>query len=142
MQYKILKIILISSFSIYLGSIESKELECNADFELIAEKKICVKNLEKNKEKKIGLMNISKLPKNHQVNFIWNDKARIRCMWMKNTSIPLDILFVNKNNIILEKGEPFSKKKICQPASMVIEANRGELLAEYKKINPYLDYEK
>ncbi len=37
--------------------------------------------------------------------------------------------------------EPFSEKKICHPAIKVIEANRGELLAEYKLIDSSLEYE-
>ena len=51
---------------------------------------------------------------------------------MKNTSIPIDILFIDgKNNYILEKGKPFSKKKICHEAKVVIEANKGELAKKY-----------
>ena len=53
-------------------------------------------------------------------------------MWMKNTSIPIDILFIDgKNNYILEKGKPFSKKKICHEAKVVIESNKGELAKKY-----------
>ena len=69
------------------------------------------------------------------------EKEKIRCMWMKNTSIPLDILFVDRIKLVIEKGEPFSEKKICHPAIKVIEANRGELLAEYKLIDSSLEYE-
>ena len=53
----------------------------------------------------------------------------------------LDILFLDRFKFVIEKGEPFSEKKICHPAIKVIEANRGELLAEYKLINSSLEYE-
>ena len=128
---KLLKIILISFFSFNLISSEKQNYECDLGFESIVDKNICIKNLKNNKDRKIGLMNLEKLSKFHQVNFVWNGERKIRCMWMKNTSIPLDILFVDRIKLVIEKGEPFSEKKICHPAIKVIEANRGELLAEY-----------
>ena len=141
MLYKVLKIILISFFSINFCAFEIENFKCDVDFESISEKKICIRNLENNEERKVGLMNTEKLSKFHQVNFIWKDKRKIRCMWMKNTSIPLDILFVDRNKYVIEKGEPYSEKKLCHPALKVIEANRGELLTEYKLIDPSLKYE-
>ena len=127
---KLLKIILISFFSFNLISSEKQNYECDLGFESIVDKNICIKNLKNNKDRKIGLMNLEKLSKFHQVNFVWNGERKIRCMWMKNTSIPLDILFVDRIKLVIEKGEPFSEKKMCPPAIKVIEANRGELLAE------------
>lgn len=138
---KLLKIILISFFSFNLISSEKQNYECDLGFESIVDKNICIKNLKNNKDRKIGLMNLEKLSKFHQVNFVWNGERKIRCMWMKNTSIPLDILFVDRIKLVIEKGEPFSKKKMCHPAIKVIEANRGELLAEYKLIDSSLEYE-
>ena len=141
MLFKILKIILISFFSFNLISTENQNFQCDAGFESSEEKKICIRNLKNNEERKIGLMYLEKLSKSHQVNFVWNGKRKIRCMWMKNTSIPLDILFVDRNKFVITKGKPFSEKKICYPATKVIEANRGELFREYKLIDPSLEYE-
>lgn len=138
---KLLKIILISFFSFNLISSEKQNYECDLGFESIVDKNICIKNLKNNKDRKIGLMNLERLSKFHQVNFVWNGERKIRCMWMKNTSIPLDILFVDRIKLVIEKGEPFSEKKMCHPAIKVIEANRGELLAEYKLIDSSLEYE-
>ena len=138
---KLLKIILISFFSFNLISSEKQNYECDLGFDSIVDKNICIKNLKNNKDRKIGLMNLEKLSKFHQVNFVWNGERKIRCMWMKNTSIPLDILFVDRIKLVIEKGEPFSEKKMCHPAIKVIEANRGELLAEYKLIDSSLEYE-
>lgn len=138
---KLLKIILISFCSFNLISSEKQNYECDLGFESIVDKNICIKNLKNNKDRKIGLMNLEKLSKFHQVNFVWNGERKIRCMWMKNTSIPLDILFVDRIKLVIEKGEPFSEKKMCHPAIKVIEANRGELLAEYKLIDSSLEYE-
>jgi uncharacterized membrane protein (UPF0127 family) len=141
MLLKILKTILISFFSLNLISLESQNLKCDYDFEFEPDRNICVKDLSDNKNRKQGLMNTEKLSQNHQVNFIWNNERKIRCMWMKDTSIPLDILFIDESKIVLEKGKPFSTKKICHPALIVIEANRGELLKEYKEIDSSLKYE-
>ena len=138
---KLLKIILISFFSFNLISSEKQNYECDLGFESIVDKNICIKNLKNNKDRKIGLMNLEKLSKFHQVNFVWNGERKIRCMWMKNTSIPLDILFVDRIKLVIEKGEPFSEKKMCHPEIKVIEANRGEQLAEYKLIDSSLEYE-
>ena len=138
---KLLKIILISFFSFNLISSEKQNYECDLGFESIVDKNICIKNLKNNKDRKIGLMNLEKLSKFHQVNFVWNGERKIRSMWIKNTSIPLDILFVDRIKLVIEKGEPFSEKKMCHPAIKVIEANRGELLAEYKLIDSSLEYE-
>ena len=62
------------------------------------------------------------------MNFIfYGMTSKYRCMWMKNTIIAIDILFIDddKNNYILEQGQPYSKKKICHEAKVVIEANKG-----------------
>jgi uncharacterized membrane protein (UPF0127 family) len=61
-------------------------------------------------------------------------------MWMKNTHIPLDMLFIDKNNVIvqIEKNtKPFSQKVISsqQPIKAVLEIN-GSLSDELKiKVN-------
>ena len=40
---------------------------------------------------------------------------------MKNTSIEIDILFIDDDkNLILEKGQPYSKKKICHAAKLLL----------------------
>ena len=69
MLYKVLKIILISFFSINFCAFEIENFKCDADFESISEKKICIRNLENNEERKVGLMNTEKLSKFHQVSF-------------------------------------------------------------------------
>lgn len=78
-----------------------------------------------------GLMYRKSMPQNHGMLFIF-EKPRIISMWMKNTHIPLDMLFVDKNGIIRhihENAKPFDETIISSvvPVSFVIELNAGQV---------------
>ncbi|RAP25950.1 hypothetical protein DID74_02620 [Candidatus Marinamargulisbacteria bacterium SCGC AG-333-B06] len=99
--------------------------------------KICF-NLEhantKEKRKK-GLMHIKKLPHNQGMIFSW-EKQQIISMWMKNTYIPLDMLWLNSNYQIVcvkENTVPFDLTPIncAKKANYVIEVNAG-IINQYK----------
>jgi len=89
-------------------------------------------------ERSLGLMNRQELAPNQGMLFIFNDE-RIRSFWMKNTYIPLDMIFINKNQEIVtihenvrpcEEQSP--KQNTCssyqstEPAKYVLEINAGE----------------
>ena len=129
MLSKILKIILASFLSLNFFASDVMEIDyCKEGFEL-NDSGYCLKVLDNNVERRKGLMFENNLPKGHRVIFEWSRVKKI-CMWMKNTSLPLDIKFFNPatNQVIVEKGIPFSEKKICHRAKIVTEANRGELV--------------
>jgi uncharacterized membrane protein (UPF0127 family) len=79
-----------------------------------------------------GLMRRRRLPKNAGMLFIFEDEV-VRSFWMKNTLIPLDIIFVSKNLKIVHiaqyatpcKRSPCEKYDSIYPAKYVVEINGG-----------------
>jgi uncharacterized membrane protein (UPF0127 family) len=83
-----------------------------------------------------GLMNRTDLPENYAMLFLFPDD-RQRSMWMKDTPLPLDMLFVDKHGKILyikQRATPNSTEEISfsTPARAVIEMLGGT--AEKKNI--------
>jgi|GEM_PF-376592 len=80
-----------------------------------------------------GLMFRTDFPKNRAMLFVFG-KTYIPSMWMKNTPLPLDMLFVDEQGKIVSiatNTEPFSERVISSsaPAAYVIEINAGEVQA-------------
>ena len=79
-------------------------------------------------KRKRGLMFRDQLDQNQGMIFIWSD-SDTRCMWMKNTSIPLSVAYLSKSGHILEIRDlkPFSEKSVCskQKARMALEMKKG-----------------
>ena len=127
MRLKHLGIIFLSIYSAFGFA----EIDCAEDYSYDKNSKSCVKFLTSDSERKKGLMFKKELKPNHQLHFLWKDE-QLRCMWMKNTSIPIDILFIDQDmKLVLEKGIPYSKERICHKAIIVVEANRGELSKKF-----------
>ena len=89
-------------------------------------------------EKTKGLMYRAELPENHGMLFIF-DKDSPRTFWMKNTLIPLDMIFINSQMKVVEVKSkvPPCREDPCpsypsEPAMYVLEINGG--LAERKGI--------
>lgn len=101
----------------------------NTENEKIAEFKIAVAN--SNEEKQYGLMNLKNLPKNYGMIFEFFPSQIVK-MWMKNTLIPLDMIFIDANNEIVtikENATPHSLEIISSKISVkrVLEINSGEI---------------
>lgn len=52
-------------------------------------------------ERREGLMHRQSLPENHGMVFVYDD-AEPRTFWMKNTLVPLDIIFVAPNGTVID----------------------------------------
>ena len=110
---------------------------------LIADKArydVFVPQTEEAKQK--GLMFVRELPKNQGMLFDLRDIANVS-MWMKNTYIPLDMIFIDCNQKIVdiyEMAEPLSLKKISSPHDFcyVLELNGGEVSKKSIKRNDLL----
>ena len=80
------------------------------------------------KSKQIGLMHIKKLKDYNGILFIYN-KPQIVKFWMHNTYLPLDIIFIDDENIIssIKKGNPMEKKLISSEINIaaVLEIPKG-----------------
>jgi uncharacterized membrane protein (UPF0127 family) len=74
-------------------------------------------------------MHVRHLPEFSGMLFIY-EEAAMRSMWMKNTYIPLDILFIREDGTvsnIVENTEPLSLASIrsTEPGFYVLELNAG-----------------
>ncbi len=75
-----------------------------------------------------GLMQRETMPEDHGMIFVFADERPLS-FWMKNTSIPLDIIFINGANRIvsIHQMTPFdlSSTRSAAPAKYAIELNQG-----------------
>lgn len=93
----------------------------------IANKTYDVKIAQTDEEKETGLQNIANLPENEGMLFVF-DTPQTVSFWMKDTVIPLDIIFLDEDMkvVYVANGEPNSEKIIeVDNISYVLEVNKG-----------------
>lgn len=76
-----------------------------------------------------GLMYRRSMAEDHGMLFDFGVESTVG-MWMKNTSIPLDLIFISRKGVVVSvatDAEPFSERVISsgKPAYAVIELNAG-----------------
>jgi len=80
-------------------------------------------------ERQAGLMNRQQLSQSHGMLLQYSEAAE-RSIWMKNTYIPLDIVFLTEHKQVLnvEQGEPLNEEHIWSDgdAQYILEVNQGE----------------
>lgn len=89
-----------------------------------------VKLAETETQRSYGLMHTPYLPDRHGMLFVF-DTAALRQFWMKNTQIPLDLLFFDADGMlvnIIHSATPFSltPRVSAGPARYVLEINGGQ----------------
>jgi len=91
-------------------------------------------------QRKLGLMNRSSMAKRTGMLFLWK-KKKIRKLWMKNTFIPLDMIFINDQAILgfVNNASPHSltPRTVGAKGNAVLEVNAGfvakhQITAEWK----------
>lgn len=92
-------------------------------------KMITVQIADNNAERAEGLMWRRYMPENEGMLFIFGDQELLT-FWMKNTYIPLDMVFANKEGEIVRvyaDATPLSEASISsdKPAQYVVEVNAG-----------------
>jgi hypothetical protein len=76
-----------------------------------------------------GLMYREHLPPDHGMLFLF-DQEKVQSFWMKNTLIPLDMIFVTSQMVVagvVENAEPQTEdsRSIGKPSKFVVEVNGG-----------------
>jgi len=76
-----------------------------------------------------GLMHVRDMPDDAGMLFIYSEPRRLS-MWMKNTYIPLDMLFIRQDGTVssvVSNTEPLSLRSISsiEPVTFVLELNAG-----------------
>jgi hypothetical protein len=69
------------------------------DYAIVKGKKIFLKIADTPEKQLQGLMYVKQMPENYGMIFLF-DNAEPRSFWMKNTEIPLDIIFLRNRKII------------------------------------------
>ncbi|MBI9065985.1 MAG: DUF192 domain-containing protein [Salinivirgaceae bacterium] len=93
-----------------------------------------------------GLMHRKSMQENHGMLFIFDTEER-QSFWMKNTNIPLDLIFVN-NDLhivhIVKNCQPYSLKAIpsFEYARYVVEVNAGYCNEKGILVGSYIDFSK
>lgn len=105
----------------------------------IGNKEYKIKEAKTEQEKIKGLQNVEKLPKDEGMLFYFDPNEEIS-MWMKDTKIPLDIVFINDDQEVtkVHHGKPNDITLISSPeTAYVLEVNENSGI----KVGDELDLE-
>lgn len=108
----------LQNYNVKLQVLNQKDEEVANFFVAVADTKY---------KKMYGLMNLSRLPKDHGMLFPFF-RSQVVMMWMKNTRIPLDMLFIDSEDVIVNivtNATPYSLDMISSEKEVdkVLEIN-------------------
>ena len=98
----------------------------------IGDKTYKVREAHTEEEKEKGLQGVKELPEDEGMLFYFNPPQEV-AMWMKDTLIPLDIIFINEDMEVMSvaKGEPNNEELIIQQdVAYVLEVNQNSGIEE------------
>jgi len=117
---------LLFLFLLASKALSSVDKQCNSIS--IEKENLCVELAISQREKSKGLMYRKDLSNTDGMLFIWKNEGR-RCMWMKNTYIPLDLGFFREDLTLIEVRDlsPRSLESVCssEPAKYALELPNG-----------------
>lgn len=125
---KLIKKIAITIVLIHLLLTQIFSVQCKKARIKIKNKILNIEIADTNKKKIKGLMYRRHLPWNSGMLFVYTSE-RILHFWMKNTYIPLDIGFFNKNKILVtvKNMKPLNETSVSSevPVKYALEVNKG-----------------
>jgi len=91
--------------------------------------RVAVEIADSSSERERGLMYRTSMPEEQGMLFSWTDE-RVRTFWMRNTCLPLDMLFIDENGFIagiLEQVPVLNEapRSVACPVAHVLELNAG-----------------
>jgi uncharacterized membrane protein (UPF0127 family) len=109
--FKIIFILILTNS--FLQAMEKIEISIN-------DKKLIAEVAKTQEEKNLGLMNRSSLGENEGMLFVFEKPRRVG-FWMKDTSIPLDIAYLNAEGVILEIYHliPYSRSSVQSKSDQI-----------------------
>ena len=117
---------LLFLFLLASKALSSVDKQCNSIS--IEKENLCVELAISQREKSKGLMYRKDLSNTDGMLFIWKNEDK-RCMWMKNTYIPLDLGFFREDLTLIEVRDlsPRSLESVCssEPAKYALELSKG-----------------
>lgn len=92
----------------------------------LGNKKFKVREAKSSEEMQKGLQNVKSLPKDEGMIFYWDEPQRVE-MWMRDTLIPLDIIYINSDQEVIDvkQGVPEDDTLLSVEDTMyVVEVNK------------------
>jgi len=153
-------IIIISAFSIFINCKEEKQSTSSEKVVPVFKKEAVLKLIKSDSdsiiktldieiadneyETQTGLMYRTKLEANHGMLFIFPD-MQMRSFYMKNTKIPLDIIYIDEDKRIIsfqKNAKPLDETSLPSdaPAKYVLEINGGKAAEWQLKVGDEISF--
>jgi uncharacterized membrane protein (UPF0127 family) len=106
--------------------------------------RVSVEIVDDDRSRTLGLMYRRSLGSDHGMLFVF-DSSAVQSFWMKNTVLPLDMIFVNERGRVVtihRNTRPYSEQTYVssEPARYVVEVNAGYADAHGLRNGDHMDW--